>query len=101
VSSGGLIWGGLGPNTLSITTSTPTCAWTATNSPDDWLSLGALASSKGSDFGHSVAGTGSGLVFLSSNVVLRTGPQYTSTIRVVSPGGEIDAIGCIPNCLAP
>jgi len=98
VSSGGL------PSTgaLSITTSIPTCAWTATNLPDDWLFLGAVGSSNRSDFGHSVAGTGSGWVLLDSNAVAnRNGPQYTSTIRIVWSTGEVDAIGCIPNCLAP
>jgi hypothetical protein len=98
VTSGGMV----NPTSrISLTASAPTCAWTATNQQDDWLFIAATFSNQQSGYGHSVAGTGSATVFLTSNGTAINSPPHTSTIHVVWRGGQADVIACQPNCLVP
>jgi hypothetical protein len=99
VTSGGMV----SPSTLSIAASAPTCAWTASNLPTDWMVLSPSPIFQQSQGEHSVPGSGSAIVFLDSGAVAYgiNSPQRTSTIRVVWQSGEVDVIACQPDCLAP
>jgi hypothetical protein len=90
-SNGGL---SLPSGAITLTASAPTCAWTASNAPDDWLFLQVLGS--GGSYGHAVSGTGSAQIGTGAGVALFT--TRMSTVKVRWLGGGFDLTACQPNC---
>jgi len=78
-----------------ITASLPTCAWTATNDPNDWVFLQVQGSSV--PFGHSVSGIGSAVVLAGANAYGGSSTR-SSVTKVRWDGGGVDVVACQPNC---
>jgi hypothetical protein len=87
VSSGGLFGGTKGVEQISVTASRPSCEWTASNDPIDWIVLVLEAGV----FGHSVSGVGSSTVRVGATPSSNT---RTSTLRFQWSGGGADVNFC-------